>query len=111
MLGEFVGDARDKAIVNQVLRLQTCSIAFADKRMLANLRVHQRLRKARLVAFIVTEAAIAPHVDNDVAVKRLTEFARHLECERHGLRIIPIHMENGSLHTLDRKSTSLNSSH
>src|SRR3546814_7875504 len=68
--------------------------------MLANLRVHQRLREARLVAFIVTEAAIAPHVDHDVAVKRLTEFDRHLAGERHGLRIIPIHMENGRLHTL-----------
>src|SRR3546814_19705 len=60
MLGEFVGDARDEAIVNQVLRLQTCGIAFADKRMLANLRVHQRLREARLVSFVVTEAAMEP---------------------------------------------------
>src|SRR3546814_14232338 len=90
----------DEAIVNQVLRLQTCGIAFADKRMLANLRVHQRLREARLVSFVVTEAAIAPHVDHDVAVKRLTEFDRHLAGERHRLRIIA-----------DRKSTRLNSSH
>src|SRR3546814_5488488 len=89
--------------------------------------VHQRLREARLVSFVVTEAAIAPHVDHDVAVKRLTEFDRHLAGERHRLRIIAIHMENGSLHALrnvagigrgsgelrrgDRKSTRLNSSH
>src|SRR3546814_11801156 len=78
MLGEFVGDARDEAIVNQVLRLQTCGIAFADKRMLANLRVHQRLREARLVSFVVTEAAIAPHFDPASPVKRLTEVARPL---------------------------------
>src|SRR3546814_8754634 len=78
MLGEFVGDARDEAIVNQVLRLQTCGIAFADKRMLANLRVHQRLREARLVSFVVTEAAIAPHVDHDVAVKRLDRKSTRL---------------------------------
>src|SRR3546814_18025018 len=83
MLGEFVGDARDKAIVNQVLRLQTCGIAFADKRMLANLRVHQRLREARLVALIVTEAALAPPADHDVQVTRLTESDRHLHSERH----------------------------
>src|SRR3546814_4319166 len=70
--------------------------------MLANLRVHQRLREARLVSFVVTEAAIAPHVDHDVAVKRLTEFDRHLAGERHRLRIIAIHMENGSLHALRR---------
>src|SRR3546814_5730770 len=62
--------------------------------------VHQRLREARLVSFVVTEAAIAPHVDHDVAVKRLTEFDRHLAGERHRLRIIAIHMENGSLHAL-----------
>src|SRR3546814_10427673 len=68
--------------------------------MLSNLRGHHRLREALLVSFVVTEAAIAPHVDHEVAVKRLTEVDRHLAGERHRLRIIAIHMENGSLHAL-----------
>src|SRR3546814_15321090 len=97
MLGEFVGDARDEAIVNQVLRPQTCGIAFADKRMLANLRVHQRLREARLVYFVATEAAIAPPVDHDVAVHPLPVFDHTSAGDRHHLRILDLHMHNGTL--------------
>src|SRR3546814_14749689 len=37
MMGEFVGDARDEAIVNQVLRLQPSALSLASQRLLANL--------------------------------------------------------------------------
>jgi hypothetical protein len=37
--------------------------------VLADLGVHERLGEARLVALIVAEAAVAPHVDDDVALE------------------------------------------
>ena len=48
-------------------------IDIERRRMRADLLVHQRLGEARLVAFVVAEAAIAAHVDDD----RLWNFWRN----------------------------------
>src|SRR3546814_18585624 len=53
------------------------------RRMLAYAGVHQRLGERRLVAFIVAEAAIAPHVDDDVALEALAEIDRELARKGH----------------------------
>ena len=42
------------------------------------MRVHQRLREARLVALVVAVAAVAVHVDDDVLAEALAEVDREL---------------------------------
>src|SRR6185295_15191315 len=44
---------------------ELAGIEVDDARMRADLLVHQGLREARLVALVVTEAAVAEHVDDD----------------------------------------------
>ena len=68
--------------------------------MLADDVVHQRLREGRLVALVVAEAAIAPHVDDDVAVELLAEFHRHLGREGDRLGIVAIDVEDRRLDAL-----------
>ena len=68
--------------------------------MLADLLVHERLSEARLVAFIVAEAAVAPHVDDDVALELLAKFDGELAGEGHRFRIVAVHMEDRRLHHL-----------
>ena len=62
--------------------------------------VHQRLGKARLVAFIMAEAAVAPHVDDDVAVEGLAEFDGDLAGEGHRFGIVAVDVEDRRLHAL-----------
>src|SRR3546814_5750558 len=68
-------------LVDHALGGQPVGIDRRDGRMLADRVIHQRLGEARLVALIVAEPAVAPHVDHNVALEG------------------------------DRKSTRLNSSH
>ena len=46
--------------------------------MRADLLVHQRLGERRLVAFVVAEAAVAEHVDDDRRLEFLAVFGRDL---------------------------------
>src|SRR3546814_8704347 len=73
---------------------------FADRRMLADRLVHQRLGERRLVALIVAEAAIAPHVDDDIALELLAEIDRKLAGESHRLRIVAVDVEDRRLDAL-----------
>ena len=68
--------------------------------MLADRRVHQRLGEARLVALIVAEAAVAPHVDDDVAVERLAVFDRELAGEGHRFGIVAVDVQDRRLDAL-----------
>ena len=52
---------RDVAELHQVAEEDV-----ADRRMILDGRVHQRLGEARLVAFVVAVAAVAVHVDHHV---------------------------------------------
>ncbi len=87
-------------VIDHALRLQARSIDVADRGMLADLRVHQRLGERRLIALIVTEAAIAPHVDHDVAMEGLAIFDRQLARKGHRFRIVAIHMQDRCLNAL-----------
>jgi len=62
--------------------------------------IHQRLRERRFVAFIVAEAAIAPHVDHHVALEGGAELGRHLACEGHRLGAVAVHVQDRRLHHL-----------
>ena len=62
--------------------------------------IHQRLRETGFVAFIVAKAAVAPHVDDDVAVECLAEFDRNFTGEGHRFGIITIDVEYWCLNAL-----------
>ena len=68
--------------------------------MTADVLVHQRLGEARLVAFIVAEAAIAPHVDHDRALELHAEFGRNFRGEHHRFRVVAIDVEDRRFHHL-----------
>ena len=68
--------------------------------MALNDLVHQWLRKAGFVAFIMTKAAVAPHIDNDVAVECLTELDCNLTRKCHRFRIVAIDVEDRRLDAL-----------
>ena len=65
--------------------------------MRADLLVHQRLRERRLVAFVVAEAPVAEHVDDDRLLEFLPVFGRDLCGEHHRFRIIAVHVEDQRL--------------
>jgi hypothetical protein len=60
----------------------------------------KRLGEAGLVAFIMAEAAVAPHVDHDIAVECLAEFDRDLARKGHRFGVVAIHVENRCLNAL-----------
>ena len=68
----------DPRLVDDPVGDQLLAVNFADEGMLFDRGVHQRLREARLVALVVAEAAVAPHVDDDVAIEALAELDREL---------------------------------
>jgi hypothetical protein len=59
--------------------------------------IHQRLGERRLVAFVVAEAAIAEHVDDDVFAELLAEFGGDLGGVDHRFRIVAVHVEDRRL--------------
>ena len=79
----------DQAITHQALCIK-CEGGF----LCFDLFVHQRIGKHRLIAFVVTKAAIADDIDNHVFFELLTEFCGDAGRMDHGLRIIAIDMEN-----------------
>jgi hypothetical protein len=76
---------------------QARGVDVGDRRMLADLGIHERLSEARLVALIVAEAAIAPHVDDDVALERLPIFDGELAGEGHRFRIVAVDVQDRRL--------------
>ena len=80
--------------------------AFGDQALAIELRrrlvgaddlVHHRLGERRLVAFVVAEAAIAEHVDDDRLVELLPEFGGDLGGVDHRFRIVAVDVEDRRL--------------
>jgi hypothetical protein len=76
-LGQAIGELlerllgfldRQRAAVHEPLR-----VPLADRALLVDLLVHQRLCERGLVGFVVSPAAVAPHVDHDVLAELATE--------------------------------------
>ncbi len=61
------------------------------------LLVHQRLRERRLVALVVAVAAVADHVDDDVAAERLAEVERQLGDVDARLGVLAVDVEDRHL--------------
>ena len=83
----------DDALADELL-----GIDLGHRRMLADDLVHLRLREARLVALVVTVAAIAEHVDDDRLAEFLPELGGDLGDIGDGLGIIAVHVEDRRLH-------------
>src|SRR5690606_23948568 len=64
---------RDQTLADEALRIE-----FQRRLVRADAGVHQRLGEARLVAFVVAEAAIAEHVYDDRFGEPLAELGRDL---------------------------------
>ncbi len=73
---------------------QLAAIDVQRRLVTADGLVHERLGKAGLVAFIVSEPAVAEHVDNDRTAELLAELGGDLCGIDHSFRIVPIAMED-----------------
>ncbi len=100
MIGVGLGVLVDPGLVDHALLDQPLAVDLRNRRVLADRRVHLRLGEARLVALVVAEAAIAPHVDHDVAAEGLSELGRQLAAEGHRLRVVAVDVEDRRLDRL-----------
>ncbi len=92
--------AATHAGVDDALGDQARGVKLADRRVMLNRGVHQRLGEARLVGLVVAEAAVAPHVDDDVALEPLAELGRDLGREGHRFGIVAVDVEDRCLDDL-----------
>ena len=90
----------DPRLVDHALLDQPLAVDLADRRLRLDRRVHQRLGEARLVALVVAEAAIAPHVDDHVAAELLAELGRHLAAPGDRFGIVAVDVEDRRLDAL-----------
>src|SRR5512133_1105116 len=75
---------------------QGFGIELADRPLLFDQVIHPRLGEARIIALIVTAAAIADEVDDDVFVEFLPERERQPSHPNAGLRIVTVYVEDRS---------------
>jgi succinyl-CoA synthetase alpha subunit len=99
-LGELTHLLVQPAVLDHSFGNQAVAVNPAHRRMLADRRIHERLGEARLVTLIVAEPAIAPHVDDDVALERLAILDRELAGEGHRLGIVAVDVEDRRLDRL-----------
>ena len=76
------------------------NVELANAATLGDCLVHQRLGVARIVAFVVSLAAITHHVDHDVFVEPLAIFEGHLSHTNTCLGVVAVHVEDRRLHGL-----------
>ena len=84
---------RDVATTDQGL-----GVELADRALLLDQVVHQRLGVRRVVALVVTAAAVADEVDDDVLVERLAVLERQPGDPDAGLGVVAVHVEDRRLH-------------
>ncbi len=96
--GVELGDpAVDLGLRRRALADQARRIEVADARVILDLRVHQGLGHRRVVTFVVTEPAVAEHVDDHVLAELLAIFGGDLGGEDHGFRIVAVGVEDRRL--------------
>ncbi len=82
---------------DDALRFEALPIDRERRRMRGDLLVHDRLGERRIVELVVTVAAIADEVDEDVLLERLPERDREARRVHGGFRIVAVHVEDGRL--------------
>ena len=73
---------------------QGFGVGLADAALGVDDVVHVRLRHRRVVALVVSAAAVAQHVDDDVLLERLAEVHREPGHPRGGLGIVAVDVED-----------------
>ena len=94
---ELPGALVDPRLIDHALGDQAFGVDLADRRVLRDRGVHQRLGEAGFVAFIVPEAAVAPHVDDDVAVEALAIFDCQLAAKGDRFGIVAVDVKDRCL--------------
>ncbi len=84
---------RDVATADQGL-----GVELAHRALLLDEVVHQRLRVRRVVALVVTAAAVADEVDDDVLLERLAVLEREPGDPDARLGVVAVHVEDRRLH-------------
>ena len=98
LLDEGVVQCLRLARLDHALALQRLGVGLPHRRVLGDALVHQRLGEGRLVALIVTVAAVAPEVDHDVDLELLAELGREPCDARHRHRVVAVDVEDRALH-------------
>ena len=77
---------------------QLVSIQLTRCRVFFDFLVHQRLRRIRLVRFVVTITAVTYQVNDHIAFKGVAVIYGQLGNKHHRFRIITVNVENWCLH-------------
>ena len=85
------------ALSDHIFGDQPRFVMDADLGVLADLFIHQRLGEFGLVAFVVAKAAIAPHIDHDIAAELLAVFDGQLAGEGHRFGIVAVDVQDRRL--------------
>ena len=87
----------DLALGDQAVLDQPLGIERQRGLLLLDLLVHHRVGEHRLVAFVVTKAAVADQVDDHVFLELLAEFRRHAGRVHDRFGIVAVDVENRCL--------------
>ena len=99
----LVGPLGDLARVvggDHVLGRQPLGVELADRRVLLDPLVHERLRVGGLVGLVVAEAPVADQVDQRVAVEGLAEGVRQADGRDAGLHVVGVHVDDRDVEAL-----------
>ena len=77
---------------------ETGTVLYGSRRKGTDLAVHDGLRVGRIIGFIVAVAAVADHVDHDVALEAFAVIEGQLHNAEGGFGIVAIDVEDGCLH-------------
>jgi hypothetical protein len=88
------------SLLNELLRVQ-----FEDVGMVLDLIIHQWLGKVRHVLLIVAVPSISNDVDKDILLEALAIFNCDLHAFVENIRLIGVHMDYWSIHSLRDLST------
>ncbi len=91
--GNFIGFLPGHSIQFE----QMLQIAFANGFTLFDGSIHQRLSKERLVAFVVAQPPVTPHIHHHVAFEPPPKIHGEPDHLRHGFRIFAIDVKDRDL--------------
>ena len=97
LLANLGRDRVDIFLRQRLLADQLVGVNLASRRLSGDRLVHDRLGKRGLVRLVVAEAAIAEHVDDDVALELLPELGGDAGDVHHRFGVVAIDVEDRRL--------------